>query len=84
MPERAMGLYQKVLGELPPFTPPSRWELAVPVKHNLALLLAARGLICEAVIQLQDALSLLTAEVSPDAATARKQLAMTLSELTEA
>jgi len=83
LPERAIGLYRKALEELPGFTPPSRWELAVPVKHNLALLLAARGLLCEAVIQLEGALALLSAEDSLEASATHKRVAWTLDELSK-
>lgn len=81
LPERAIGLYQKALAELPPYTPPSRWELAVPVKYNLALLLSARGRACEAVLQIEECLSLISAENSAAANEIRAQLDETLATL---
>jgi tetratricopeptide (TPR) repeat protein len=79
--ERAIGLYQKALLELPPFTPPSRWEFAVPVKHNLALLLAAKGHKTEAVEQLKQCLVMLAAEQGEGATALRKRLAESLCEV---
>lgn len=81
LPERAIGLYQKVLAELSAYTPPSRWEIAVPVKHNLALLLSAQGRADEAVAQLEECLTLVAAETSPATVQVREQLEDALAAL---
>ena len=79
--ERAKQLYRRALDELKEAMPPSHWELATPVRNNLASLLRYNGQIAEAEAEYITAINLLDHEESPEAKDLQRRLMRNLADL---